>query len=739
MRIVRLATNFTSGELDPLLRGRSDLQQYQNGLERAKNVMVQPQGGLRRRDGLRFISDFTGFTAFKLVPFEFSTTDSYLLVFVAGRIYVYKAGVRQTNINGSGNDYITATGLTAAMLDELDYTQAVDTLIICHEDLQTKRLVRNSDTSWTWENLPFVNIPKFAFVLDTHEPQFTITPSAISGNITLTASSTTTDTGTAQAGSSDTITLKSATSFTANDEPNGMFVVLTSGTGAGQTRHIEDYVASTKVATVFPAWDTAPNSTTGYKVVPFAEATVGEFVQVKSGFGRARYVEYVSDTVMKAVTVVPFFDTSGIVAGDWESEHGYEPTWSSTRGWPRSATFHQSRLYFGGSKQRTNTIWGSRVINYFDFDPGTGLDDEGLEATLSTDQYNAITRIISQSDLRVFTTGGEFAIVNSQGQPVTPATLLVRPQTRLGAKSGVPIEDLNGASIFVQRSGRSINAFQYTDTTASYQITPLSVLSSHLVKDPVDLAIRRGTSTDETDMLYVVNGQDGTMTVYSILSSQGVIAASEFTTGINEADEFIAVAVEIDTVYVIVKRTINSVTKYYLEQFDRDALLDSSLYATVGSPTSSVAVNHLANTDVWIRADDLVQFVQTVPASSPYTVTISPAATIDYEVGIDIQVEIRTMPQEPNLPSGSSVGVQKRIMQVDALVKDSQHMNINDYLISFQTIGLPIFNNPIPSFTGRKTIHGLLGYTDEGKITVTQSYPLKLNLIAMEYRLSLGD
>ncbi len=739
MQIVRLATNFTSGELDPLLRGRSDLAQYQNGLERAKNVMVQPQGGLRRRDGLRFIGDYTGFTAFKLIPFEFSTTDSYLLVFVAGRIYVYKAGVLQTNINGSGNDYITATGLTAAMLDELDYTQAVDTLIICHEDLQTKRLVRNSDTSWAWEDLPFINIPKFAFVLDTHEPQFTITPSAIAGNITLTASSTTTDTGTAQAGSSNTITLKSASSFTTDDKPNGMFVVLTSGTGAGQTRHIEDYVASTKVATVFPAWDTAPNSTTGYKVVPFAETTVGEFVQVKSGFGRARYVEYVSDTEMKAVTVVPFFDTTGIPAGDWESEHGYENTWSSTRGWPRSATFHQSRLYFGGSKQRTNTIWGSRVINYFDFDPGTGLDDEGLEATISTDQYNAITRIISQSDLRVFTTGGEFAIANSQGQPVTPATLLVRPQTRLGAKSGVPIEDLNGASIFVQRSGRSINAFQYTDTTASYQITPISVLSSHLIKDPIDLAIRRGTSTDETDMLYVVNGQDGTMTVYSILSSQGVIAASEFTTGINEADEFIAVAVEIDTVYVIVKRTINATTKYYLEKFDRDALLDSSLYATVGSATASVAVNHLPNTQIWVRADGLVQAQRTVPASAPYTVSISPSAEEDYEVGIDIAVEIKTMPQEPNLPTGSSLGVQKRIMQVDALVKSSQHMNINGYLIAFQTLGTPVLNNPITEFTGRKTIHGLLGYSDDGQITVSQTYPLKLNLIAMEYRLSLGN
>lgn len=739
MRITRLATNFTSGELDPLLRGRSDLAQYQNGLERAKNVMIQPQGGVRRRDGLKFIDDLTGFTDFKLIPFEFSTTDSYLLTFVAGRIYVYKAGVLQTNINGSGNDYITATGLTAAMLDELDYTQAVDTLIICHEDLVTKRLVRNSDTSWTWEDLPLINIPKFAYDFDAHSPTFTITPSAVTGNITLTASAATTDTGTAQAGSSNTITLKAASSYTSDDQPNGMFVTITSGTGVGQTRHVEDYVASTKVLTVYPAWTTPPNATSSYKVSPFAPSAVGEYVQGNNGFGRARYVEYVSDTVMKAVTLVPFFDTSGLTSGNWQSEHGFEDSWSATKGWPRSATFHQGRLYFGGSKSRTNTIWGSRVADYFNFDFGTGLDDEAVEATLSTDQYNAISKITSGSDLRIFTTGGEFVIANSQGSPITPSTLLVKPQTRLGAKVGVPIEDLNGASVFVQRQGQAINAFQYSDTVNAYSITPLSVLSSHLIKDPTDLAIRRGTSTDETDTLYLVNGTDGSMTVYSILSSQGVIAASEFTTGIDEADEFIAVAVEIDTVYVVVKRTINSSVKYYLEQFNRDTLLDSALVATVGGSTSSITVDHLPNTEVGILTDGLVQAAVTVPSSAPYTVSFDPAATENYQVGIDISVEIRTMPQEPNLPTGTSLGVQKRILQVDALVKDSQHMNINGYLVAFQAVGITPLGVPVPEYTGRKTIHGLLGYTDDGKITITQTFPLKLNLIAMEYRLSLGN
>ena len=142
MRIMQFQTNFSVGELDPLIRARTDLEQYRNALEEATNVIIQPQGGFKRRDGMKFIYDFgSSFTDFKVIPFEFSVDDSYLLVFVTQRIYVFKAGVLQTNINGSGNGYITATDITTAMLDEINYTQAVDTLILCHEDLQTKRLV----------------------------------------------------------------------------------------------------------------------------------------------------------------------------------------------------------------------------------------------------------------------------------------------------------------------------------------------------------------------------------------------------------------------------------------------------------------------------------------------------------------------------------------------------------------------------------------------------------------------
>tara|TARA_R110002072_G_scaffold73468_3_gene174961 strand:- start:9156 stop:11351 length:2196 start_codon:yes stop_codon:yes gene_type:complete len=731
MRIVQFQTNFSVGELDPLIRARTDLQQYQNALEEATNVIIQPQGGFRRRDGLKFIYNFgSTFTDFKVIPFEFSVDDSYLLVLVNQRIYIFKAGVLQTNINGSGNDYLAATDITTAVLDEINYTQAVDTLILCHEDLQTKRLVRNADTNWTLENLPLTNLPQYPYAFSTHMPDFTITPSATSGNITITASSATTETGTAQAGAANTITVKSASSYS-DDQPNGMFITLTSGTGSGQTRHVEDFVASTKILTVYPAWTTAPDATTGYKVEPFAATTVGEYAQVTSTFGRARYVEFVSSTVMKAVVEVPFFDIEPVVAGEWESEHGYEDVWSNTRGWPKSATFHEARLYFGGSKSRPNTVWGSGVINYFDFNPGTGLDDESVEATINTNQLNTIVNLFSGNDFRIFTTGGEFVVLQSSNEPITPSKFFVRPQTRLGSRAGLPIEDLNGASVFIQRQGKSLNVFQFGDTTASYQVQNISALSSHLLRNPIDMAARRAASTDESDRLFVVNGDDGSMAVYSILVGQNVIAPSRFVTD----GAFIAVSVEVADVYVIVKRTVNGVDNYMLEKFETDLTLDS---VKSGGAASSVTMNQLQGKTVQIIRDGIIEPEQVVPAS-PYTITFASAATSNFEVGLNYTVTARTMPAEPVLSSGSVQGFKKRIIQVDAIVNNTQAMTINNKQISFRNFGEDVLDSAVQPFTGIKTVHGLLGYSGTGQITITQTVPLKMIVLGLEYRLSVGN
>ena len=512
-----------------------------------------------------------------------------------------------------------------------------------------------------------------------------------------------------------------------------MWVTLTSGTGAGQERYISDYVGSTKVATVFPAWDTQPTSSTGYKVEAFAASAVGNYIQVVNTFGRAKIVEFTSATEVKAVVEVPFFDTTANVAGNWEEEFGYENVWSSTRGWPRSATFHEGRLYFGGSKSRPNTIWGSKTIDFFNFNTGSGLDDESVEATINTNQLNSIVNVVSGADLRIFTTAAEFVVIQSEDTPITPSSFLIRPQTRLGSKPGVPIEDLNGATIFVQRQGKSVNAFQFGSNTRSYQIQNVSILSSHLIKNPIDLAARRSKSTDEADRLFLVNGDDGSMSVYSILVGQEVIAPSSFTTD----GTFIAVAVEISEVYCIVKRTMPGAlaSVYHLEKFNENLTLDS---AKTGGAASSVNMTHLQGKEVRIVRDGSVEANQTVP-SSPHTITFASAASSSFQVGLDYTVTAKTMPTEPTLQSGSVQGVRKRVVQIDALLNQTKDLVINGKQISFRNFGENVLDAPIQSFTGLKTAHGILGYSTTGQITLTQNVPLPMTVLGLEYKLSVGS
>ena len=90
---------------------------------------------------------------------------------------------------------------------------------------------------------------------------------------------------------------------------------------------------------------------------------------------------------------------------------------------------------------------------------------------------------------------------------------------RQRSKPGVPVVGLDSGTIYVQRGGKSLNEMSFTDTEQAYNTASLTLLSSHLLNTPTDLAIRRSTSTEETDRLFLVNSV-GEMIVFSLLRSQ---------------------------------------------------------------------------------------------------------------------------------------------------------------------------------------------------------------------------
>lgn len=733
-RFVDIQTNFSTGELDPLLRARIDLQQYNNALAKATNVVIQPQGGMRRRPGLKYLAELpnsstpSAANGVRLVPFEFSVDDSYMLCFVDSRMYVFKDGVQVTNINGSGNPYAT-TSITGAMLSEICWTQSADTMIIVHPDLQPVKLVRGgTDATWTISTITFDSIPKYAFNIDFHTNNSeTLTPSAVSGNVTLTTTSSKHDTGTAQAGASTTITLKSASSST-DDYFNGMYITITGGTGSGQIRIIEDYVGSTKVATVDRAWTTTPDNTSTYSITSWTTEAVNQYVNVQPQ-GRARIIRYVSATVVEAVVEYPFFNTSAIDAGRWELEHGYEDVWSSTKGWPRTVTFHEGRLYFGGSKSRPSTIWGSKIGLFYDFVPTEALDDDAVEATLDTSQLNVIVDMISGRDLQVFTTGGEFFVPQSGTDPITPLSLTFKAVSRNGTKTGTRVQSLESGTVYIQRQGKSLNEFLFSDTQLTYVTQRISLLAGHLLKSPRRMALRRATSTDEGDLLMMANEDDGTMAVFSIMRSQQITAPSEFTTD----GEFKDVGVDVTDIYAVVKRTFNGTARYFVELFSYDRYTDCAFIG--GAAASASSLPHVGKS-LNVICDGVPQSNETVSGGG--SVTFDRASTTSYEVGLPFTVYAKTMPVEIRLQTGTRLGFKKRIVEINAFVDETQHLQLNNNPVPFRSFDNPLLDDPEPTFTGVKRVNGVLGYSREQAIEIGQSLPLKMTLLALEYKVAVS-
>jgi hypothetical protein len=652
-RAVTIQTNFTTGEVDPLLKSRIDINQYYNALDQARNVLIQPQGGIERRPGLEFIFEIPSAanpqSGMKLIPFEFSTTQSYMLLFVHNRMYIFKDKELVTNINSSGNDYLTTT-IGSTTLGTMDHTQSADTLIVVQEDMAPKKIVRGaSHSTWTISDISFEFIPKFNFTASETTINQTITPSAVDGNITITA---------------------------------------------------------------------------GGSV--FSSSHVNGFVEANDGIGRARITRFVSATSVEAIVVIPFFNTTAIASGGTFLDLGYEDTWSGSKGYPRTCTFHEGRLYFGGVKSRPNTIFASRVARFFDFNPSEALDDDSIELTISTDSTNAITGMFSGRDLQIFTKGGEFFLPQSTLDPITPTNVVVNGATRRGSKEGIKPVGAESGTLFIQRAGKSLREFLFSDVELSYISNNISLLSSHLLKSPSDMALRKATSTTDGDLLLIVNETDGSLATYSILRGQNVIAPSLSTTD----GEFVNVGVDVDQIYFTVKRTISSSDKYYVECFNDDNTTDSAKLLSGSSKPSSTTVtglSHLEGKIVKVIADDEMQLDKTVSSGQ---ITLDAVPSTYVEIGLDYTPTIKTLPVELKLSSGNIVAQKKRIVEATANLYLSQNLTLNGNDLLFEAGNF---------FTGKKRKKPMLGYDRDGQMTFSQSAPLFFNLLGIEFKVSVGQ
>ncbi len=156
-RVAVQLTNFTGGELSPRLDGRNDLQKYATGCKTLENMIIFPHGSAARRSGTQFVAEVKDSTKeTRLIPFEFSTTQTYILEFGNQYIRFFKDNGQ---ILSSGSPYEISSPYLEAELFDIKFAQSADVMYICHPNHPAKKLSRTGHTSWSLTSVDFTDGP----------------------------------------------------------------------------------------------------------------------------------------------------------------------------------------------------------------------------------------------------------------------------------------------------------------------------------------------------------------------------------------------------------------------------------------------------------------------------------------------------------------------------------------------------------------------------------------------------
>ena len=168
------------------MQGRTDFQKYFSGCTRLENFVVLPHGPVTRRPGTYYVSPVKTQTAqTRLIPFEFSTTQTYILEFGNQYIRFYKD---DGQIESAGSPYEISSPYLTAELFDIKFAQSADVMYLTHNNHAVRKLSRTGHTSWTLSEVEFTDGP----YMDANTSTTTMTPSSTSGSsITITASSST--------------------------------------------------------------------------------------------------------------------------------------------------------------------------------------------------------------------------------------------------------------------------------------------------------------------------------------------------------------------------------------------------------------------------------------------------------------------------------------------------------------------------------------------------------------------
>ena len=743
-RVAVQLTNFTGGELSPRLDGRNDLAKYASGCKTLQNMIVYPHGSAARRPGTNFVAEVENSAEkTRLIPFEFSTTQTYILEFGNEYIRFYKDGgailesnktitgitqanpgvvtstahgfsngntivisgvVGMTQVNGKRFKVASVTANTFA-LQTIDGTNVNTTSYTAYTSGGIANRVYQIATTYLTADLFQIKYAQSADVMYLCHPDYSVKKLSRTGHTSWT--------------------------ITEVDFTNGPY--LDDNTTA--------VTFSTSAHTVGTARDLTASAAT------FASTDVGRLVRFRDGYGE---ITAFTSTTVVVITIIKDMGSSSS-STDWALG-----AFSDTTGHPSCVTFYEQRLVFAGTEAQPQTLYFSKSGDYESMDEnrgGTIADDDAIIYTIASNQVNAIRFLSATRTLIVGTVGGEFSVSGGgSDDPVTPTNILIKKQSNHGC-ANIDAIPVGNVTLFLQRAKRKIRELAYNFDVDGYVAPDMTILAEHIS----ETGFNELSYQQEPNQIIWAVREDGQLAGLTYQREQQVVAwhrhifGGVFSTG-NAVCETVATIPTNDKEYqtwVIVKRTINGVTRRYVEylnQFDFNEddntefnFLDSQLAYSGSATVTITGLDHLEGQTVSVLANGSTHPDRTVTNGS---ITLARSST-KVKVGLPYTSILQTMRIDAGSQNGTSQAKTKRIYNITVRLYESIGVEVGPDLNNMEAIpfrsSAQLMDTAIPVYTGDKEVEFRGNYETDGHIYVRQTQPLPLTVLSLYPELITND
>ena len=566
--------------------------------------------------------------------------------------------------------------------------QSGDVMFVACSGIQQRRIERRSQRSWSVvlfepEDGPF-RLPNTSAT--------TITPSATTGSITLTADRNTFRSGQegglfklVHSGQRAAATLGGANQFTSAVRVSGLtadrtLTIEISGTFAGTVTLQRSLgapgswtdtasVYTTPIATTYN--DGLDNQIIYYRLgIKAGDYTSGAAVVAlgyanSSQVGIARITGIVSSTVATADVLLPFGST--LSTTDWQ-----EGKWSTYRGFPKAVDIHDGRLIFGGSDE----IIASVSDAYESFDEELTGDSAPFIRSIATGSFDAIYWILSLQRLLVGTAGQEVSIRSSSfDEPLTPTKFTARKCSSRG-NADLQAIAVDSAAVFVQRNKRSVFALKFSSESADYASGDLTRLKPEMCQaGVVSMAVQR---QPDTRLWFVL--ADGTVAIMTYEPADEVVAWTKFSMS-NGLVKSVAVLPgdDEDEIYLLVSRVIGGVTKHCVEKLAKESevqggsvnkVMDGHVVYSGAATTTIGGLSHLEGMQVVVWANGVPLVTQDAMLTvSGGSVTL-PSAVTSAVVGLPYSGKFKSSKLSYAAGAGTALAQKQRLNHIALLMAD---------------------------------------------------------------------